>query len=86
MEEFLFRLPEVSRKLESLVEARLHTDGHGAHEPISKRNRELQGRLTGTVATPIYLIVDPVSGETLGIFEGATQDPGVFLDWLAEVE
>jgi hypothetical protein len=83
MEKFIFRRPEVLRELEKTVEARLHTDGHGSHRPISLRNQKLQMELTGTPATPVYVIQDPATKKVLGVFRGATQDAGEFAKWLA---
>ena len=81
MEEKIFRLPDVGRILkESYVEARLHTDGTAHIERI----RELQAELTGSVATPIYVVQDPRSRAVLGVFEGATFDGGEFAGFLAE--
>ena len=71
MEEKVFRLPAVAGLLsEGYVEARLHTDGKEG-DPAYDRSRELQDELAGSKANPIYLIVDPASGETLDRFEGA---------------
>jgi hypothetical protein len=81
MEEKIFRLPDVGRILrESYVEARLHTDGTAHIERI----RELQTELTGSVATPIYVVQDPGSRAVLGVFEGATFDGREFAGFLAQ--
>ena len=81
MEEKIFRLPDVGRILkEGYVEARLHTDGTAHIERI----RELQAELTGSVATPIYVVQDPASRAVLGVFEGATFDSGEFAGFLGE--
>ncbi len=84
MEQFIFRRPEVFRELEKTVEARLHTDGFGAHRPISLRNQKLQEKLTKAPATPVYVIQDPTTGKVLGVFRGATQDADEFTKWLAD--
>lgn len=81
MEEKIFRLPDVGRILkESYVEARLHTDGTAHIERI----RELQSELTGSVATPIYVVQDPTSSAVLGVFEGATFDGAEFAGFLEQ--
>ena len=81
MEEKTFRLPDVFRILDqSFVEARLHTDGTAHIERI----KQLQAELTGSIATPIYVVQDPATGATLGVFEGATFDDGEFRDFLAQ--
>ncbi|MBL8862307.1 MAG: thioredoxin family protein [Planctomycetes bacterium] len=62
MEENVFPLPAVRDALaRGFVEARLHTDGG----PAEARNKELQRELTGSVANPIYVVVDPRSGTAL---------------------
>ncbi len=67
MEERVFRLPAVAGILESrFVEARLHTDG----ESNIDRILALQKELAGSPATPVYLVVDPDSGEILTKLEG----------------
>jgi hypothetical protein len=81
MEERIFRLPDVGRVLkQSYVEARLHTDG-AAH---LERIRSLQAELTGSLATPIYVVQDPEDGSVLGKFEGATFDGTEFAGFLEE--
>jgi thiol:disulfide interchange protein DsbD len=55
MEEKIFPRPAVAAELEKYVEARLHTDGG----PQMAVNRGLQQRLGGSVALPLYVIVDP---------------------------
>ena len=45
---------------------------HGKEgDPAYDRSRELQEQMAGSKANPIYLLVDPGSGETLDRFEGA---------------
>jgi hypothetical protein len=75
MEEKIFRLPDVFRVLkEGYVEARLHTDGSKNIERI----KEKQAELTGSVATPIYVVLEPESEKVTGLFEGATFDSKEF--------
>ena len=62
-EEKVFPSPEVSGFLqEHFIEARLHTDG----ETNIERILALQRDLARNVATPYYLIQDPLSGRLLG--------------------
>jgi thiol:disulfide interchange protein DsbD len=62
MEEKIFPRPAVARELkENLIEARLHNDGG----PRMEENRKLQDEKAGSRAAPIYLIIDPKTGETL---------------------
>lgn len=59
MEQYVFPSPAVAGVLEQgFVEARLHTDG----EENIDRILALQAELTGSVATPYYLVVDPTPG------------------------
>ncbi len=70
MEEHVFRAPAVAGKLrQGFVEARLHTDG--VNDPVYDGIRRLQLELTGSKATPIYLVIDPRTGERIHLFEGA---------------
>ena len=79
MEQSIFFDPAVAGVLEDkFIEARLHTDGTANIDRIL----ELQAKLTQSVATPFYLVVDPDSGETLSKFEGPTQDPERFAAFL----
>jgi len=62
MEEKIFPRPAVARELqEKFIEARLHNDGG----PRMEENRTLQKTKAGSLASPIYLIIDPKTGETL---------------------
>jgi len=78
MEEKIFRKPAVAGVLQNYVEARLHTDGK---EHID-RILELQSELTGSVATPVYVVIDPVGEQKRLTFEGATYDENVFREFL----
>ncbi len=69
MEESVFPLPEVSAELQHVVEARLHTDTESS--PHHQRILELQKKFTGTVALPIYVIVDPQTEEIVDKLAGA---------------
>lgn len=76
----MFPSPAVAGILhESYVEARLHTDGTKNIERI----RELQREMTHSIATPIYLLIDPKTGEEKGKFQGSTFDEGEFAAFLA---
>ena len=76
----MFPSPAVAGILrESYVEARLHTDGTDNVERI----RELQQQLTHTVATPVYVLLDPETGEQKGKFLGSTFDEAEFAAFLA---
>ena len=66
MEEKIFPRPAVAAELQKYVEARLHTDGG----PREEENQELQKKMTGSVANPIYVIVDPRTGEPLRVKAG----------------
>jgi len=62
MEEKIFPRPAVARELqENFIEARLHNDGG----PRREENRKLQDEKAGSFASPIYLIIDPKTGQTL---------------------
>lgn len=79
MENNLFPDPAVAGVLaKNYVEARLHTDGSTNVERI----RELQHELTGSVATPIYVLLDPRTGEVRGKKEGSTRSVEEFARFL----
>jgi hypothetical protein len=77
MEKNVFTAPAVAEVLEGMIEARLHTDNGDAQ---SAYNKELQLELTNSVATPIYVIQDPVSDVSLiGQMKASyLQDPDSF--------
>jgi hypothetical protein len=79
MEEKVFLLPAVAGKLNTVIEARLHTDGG----PAMNKNRALQLKLTGSYANPYYLLMDSETEEVLGYQAGATT-PEAFMKFLAE--
>lgn len=79
MENKVFPSPPVADVLHrSYVEARLHTDGTDHLERILA----LQKELTGSVATPVYVLVDPRTGEKKGQFLGSTFDAQAFAEFL----
>lgn len=68
MENKIFRLPTVGGVLqEEFVEARLHNDDHKNPEVIEYVNK-LQDELAKTRGTPYYIVVDPKTGQKLGVF------------------
>jgi len=67
MEESIFPSPAVAEVLKKgFIEARLHNDGG----PKKDETRARQERMTNSVATPIYVIVDPKSGAQLRLRAG----------------
>jgi hypothetical protein len=77
MEEKVFPLPAVAEVLKNMVEARLHTDGSRNIERI----HQLQRDLTGSIANPYYVIVDPTNERKLRESAGASS-PGNFANFL----
>jgi hypothetical protein len=90
MEEKVFPSPAVAGELEGWVEARLHTDG----PPREEQNRALQERLTKasgerSVATPIYLFLDPEDERVLVRKDGGLkpgEDPARFAELVADAK
>lgn len=78
MEENIFQLPEVSKELDRIVEARIHTD----HDVLKERNRKLQVEMTGVYTLPYYLLVDPKTGEKLAAWGEGQTSGEVFANWL----
>lgn len=78
MERNMFTRPEIRAALDRYVLARLFTDGDG---PIYDRQAALQQRQFGTIALPLYAVVDS-TGATIATFEGLTRNPRKFLAFL----
>ena len=80
MEEKVFPDPAVAAVLsEKFIEARIHTD----HDEKGEENRARQLEMTGSVAQPIYLILDPATEEQHGRQNGAILgDNGPFVEFL----
>src|SRR5699024_9239150 len=77
MEANVFPLASVQKRFDKMELVRLYTDG-GEN---ALTNRQFQFKLTGTVALPTYVIVDPVSGNILAQQMGYV-DNEVFINFL----
>lgn len=77
MEENVFSDPAVAGSLQRMVEGRLHNDG--AHQDEVKA---LQQRLTNSLATPSYVIMDPATEEVIDTHLGPELDEPTFNAWL----
>ncbi|NWG12535.1 MAG: thioredoxin family protein [Acidobacteria bacterium] len=78
MESNIFPLPAVRAELERFVRLQLFTDGEGRQY---EENQRYQREQFGTVALPLYAILDP-SGARIGTFPGMTRKPEEFLAFL----
>ena len=78
MEANVFTDPAVESELRQFVLSRLYTDGEGE---IYEQQQSFQEEKFGTVALPLYAVVDP-SGEVRGTLSGLTRDPAVFAAFL----
>jgi thiol:disulfide interchange protein DsbD len=78
MEANMFSRPEISTSLSNYVLSRLYTDGEG---DIYERQQEFQEQQFGTVALPLYAIVD-AKGNTVRTFSGLTRNPAEFIAFL----
>jgi thiol:disulfide interchange protein len=78
MEANMFPRAEVREELKKFITVRLYTDGQGA---LYDRQQKMQQRMFGTVALPLYAIVD-AEGTKLATFPGLTRDPAAFLAFL----
>lgn len=78
MEANVFNRPDVSAELRQFVLARLYTDGDGV---IYERQQAFQEREFGTVALPLYAVVDS-EGKVRATFSGLTRNPGEFIAFL----
>jgi thiol:disulfide interchange protein len=79
MEANIFPVPEVRGELERFVRVQLYTDGQGEKYD---RNRDFQETRFGTVALPLYVVVDPVTERETARFEGLTRDSSEFAAFL----
>jgi thiol:disulfide interchange protein DsbD len=78
MEANMFARGDVSASLSNYVLSRLYTDGEGE---LYEKQQEFQERQFGTVALPLYAIVD-AKGRTVRTFSGLTRNPAEFLAFL----
>src|SRR5258705_4450568 len=78
MEANIFTRPDVSAELGQFVLARLYTDGEGE---IYERQQAFQEKTFGTVALPLYAVVD-ADGKRRGTFSGLTRSPSDFIAFL----
>jgi thiol:disulfide interchange protein len=78
MEANIFNRPDVSAYLNQFVLARLYTDGDG---PIYEQQQAFQEKTFGTVALPLYAVVDG-EGKIRATFSGLTRDPAEFVAFL----
>jgi thiol:disulfide interchange protein len=78
MEANIFSRPEIKVALDRFVLARLYTDGDG---DMYEKQQILQQQRFGTIALPLYAIVDP-DGKTITTFAGLTRSPNDFLSFL----
>ncbi len=78
MESNIFPLPAVQSELEKYVRLQLFTDGEG---PQYEKNQDYQKEQFGTVALPLYAILDS-EGKKIATFPGMTRKPDEFLAFL----
>ena len=78
MEANMFSRPDVSAHLSQFVLSRLYTDGEGE---VYEKQQHFQERHFGTVALPLYAIVD-AQGKTVRTFSGLTRSHREFLAFL----
>ncbi len=79
MEESIFPAPAVAEVLrEHYVEARLHMDV----DEVREKYHDLQDRLVGTLAVPVYVLLDPVTGKVLDRHYGWLPSEGGFAAFL----
>ena len=80
MEANMFDRADVSASLSHYVLSRLYTDGEGE---MYEKQQEFQENQFGTVALPLYAIVDS-DGKTVRTFSGLTRNPREFLAFLRD--
>ncbi len=80
MEANVFTRSDIRGLLKNYILARLYTDGQGE---AYQKNRSLQEQRFGTVALPLYVVLDPQSRE-LARFPGLTRRPEEFRQFLEQ--
>lgn len=80
MESNMFARPDVAASLSRYVLSRLYTDGEGE---IYEAQQKFQEDRFGTVALPLYAIVD-ADGRTVRTFSGLTRNTREFLAFLRD--
>jgi thiol:disulfide interchange protein len=78
MEANMFTRGAVQSELAKFVTVRLYTDGKGE---IFERNQKMQQEMFGTVALPLYAIVDS-TGKPVATFAGLTRKADEFVSFL----
>jgi thiol:disulfide interchange protein DsbD len=78
MEANIFNRPDVAAELGRFVLTRLYTDGEGQ---IYEKQQAFQEKTFGTVALPLYAVVDSV-GNVRATFSGLTRNPTEFVAFL----
>ncbi|HJQ12340.1 MAG TPA: cytochrome c biogenesis protein CcdA [Gemmatimonadaceae bacterium] len=78
MEANIFSRPDVTAELNRFVLSRLYTDGEG---PLYQKQQAFQEKRFGTVALPLYAIVDG-AGNIRATFSGLTRNPVEFIRFL----
>lgn len=78
MEANMFPKPEVLTEMNKFIKVQLFTDGEGE---IYEKQQKFQEEKFGTVALPLYAIVD-AEGNTRATFPGLTRDRGEFVSFL----
>lgn len=78
MEANIFSRPDVAAELGEFVLTRLYTDGEG---PLYERQQAFQEEKFGTVALPLYAVVDG-AGRERATLSGLTSDPAEFIAFL----
>lgn len=82
MEANIFPRPDVEAELEKFVLVSLYTDGNGE---IYERQQKLEEEMFGTVALPLYAVVEP-DGRIIAAFPGMTRNAEEFVDFLRKAQ
>ena len=83
MEEGLFPNKDVAPLLKkNFVEARLHYDSQTIPKERMDRMLAVREKYVGHPAMPVYVIMDPDSGEALGKYEGSPRTVDKLLRFL----
>ncbi len=78
MERNVFTVPEIHNLLTQMITVQLYTD---RGTPSDNANQDLEQKIGGTIALPVYVIVTP-SGKVVKTFEGRSDTVQQFAEFL----
>lgn len=78
MEQNVFTVPQIREALNQMITVQLYTD---RGTPVDNANQDLEQKIGGTIALPVYAIVTP-EGKVVKTFEGRSNTVDEFAEFL----